>query len=453
MAICIPRKPLSRRAVLRGLAGGAAITVGLPRLAGMLNGNGTAYAQGAPLPKRFGTWFWGNGMIASRWVPKTTGTGANWQLTEQLMPFATVKKNLTVLTGYDVKLSGTVHRVGPAGALSGFPHNAALNYTAPTIDHVINKIIGNTTPFRSLEVGVSRATANGDGQTVNYASSSGANTPVMPEYDARALYTRLFGMPVATSSASSARALKRRARVLDAVAEDARALRLRLGADDARRLDQHLDGVQQLEKRITGMSTMPPVMRGPAAESVAKYPMPVADLNGSLAPEQNEAMSELVAYALSCDLTRVFCFQHGRPAAHYNMSMIGITKDIHDDVSHIEAGDQPMMNKAILYWMDQGRVFFEKLQNTPDGAGTLLDNSAVYCTSDIAFGKNHSVTEMPALIFGRAGGVFKGDQHVRSPGDNISKILFTLVNAFGGNVTQFGGDKGMVTSGVTEMLA
>jgi hypothetical protein len=60
---------------------------------------------------------------------------------------------------------------------------------------------------------------------------------------------------------------------------------------------------------------------------------------------------------------------------------------------------------------------------------------------------------MPALIFGRAGGVFKGDQHVRSPGDNISKILFALVNAFGGNVTQFGGDKGMVTSGVSEMLA
>jgi hypothetical protein len=55
MAICIPRKPLSRRAVLRGLAGGAAVTVGLPRLGGMLNGNGTAYAQGAPLPKRFGT--------------------------------------------------------------------------------------------------------------------------------------------------------------------------------------------------------------------------------------------------------------------------------------------------------------------------------------------------------------------------------------------------------------
>lgn len=454
MAICIPSKPLSRRAVLRGLAGGVAITVGLPRLSAMLNGNGTAYAQGAPLPKRFGVWFWGNGMIASRWVPKATGTGAAWQLSEELMPFEKVKQNLTVLTGFDVKLSGTVHRVGPAGALSGAPHNAALNYTAPTIDHVISKIVGGTTPFRSLEVGVSRATANGDGQAVNYASSSGANTPVQPEYDARAVFTRLFGMPApGTGTAGSARLLARRAHVLDTVAEDARALRQRLGADDARRLDQHLEGITQLEKRITSMSNAPAMVCGPSSEDVAKFPMPLADLNGLVAPEQNEAMAELVTYALACDLTRVFCFQHGRPAAHYNMSVIGINKNIHDDISHQEQGDQPVMNSAILYWMNQFRVLVEKMQATPDGAGNLLQNSAVYATSDIAFGRTHSVEEMPALVFGRAGGVLRGDQHFRANKDNISKILFTLVNAFGGNVTQFGVGAGMVTSGIPEILA
>jgi hypothetical protein len=111
------------------------------------------------------------------------------------------------------------------------------------------------------------------------------------------------------------------------------------------------------------------------------------------------------------------------------------------------------MNMAILYWMNQFRVLVEKMQNTPDGAGNLLDNSAVYATSDIAFGRTHSVNEMPALIFGRAGGVLRGDQHYRAASDNISKILFTLVNAFGGNVTQFGVGAGMVTSGIPEILA
>src|SRR6266481_4459273 len=105
MAISIPRKPISRRHLLRGMAAGAAVSVGLPRLGGMLNGNGTAYAAGGALPKRFGVWFWGNGMIPPRWIQKTAGVGTGWELSEQLMPFAKVKKNLTVLTGYQIKMT------------------------------------------------------------------------------------------------------------------------------------------------------------------------------------------------------------------------------------------------------------------------------------------------------------------------------------------------------------
>jgi hypothetical protein len=393
-------------------------------------------------------------MIPPRWIPKTAGIGTGWELSEQLMPFAKVKKYLTVLTGYQIKMTGSVHRIGPAGALSASPHSTALNYTAPTIDYVISKIIGNTTPFRSLEVGVCRATANGEGQAVNYASSSGANTPVQPEYDARAVFTRLFGKAPApgmtpTAPANSAASRKR---ILDAVSLDVKDLKKRLGADDNRRLDQHLDGIQQLENRLT-MSTMPMGMActlPPGAPD--KYPPVLADNNGLVTPDQNNAMVELSTYALSCDLTRTLLFQHGRPAAHYNMGVIGITKDIHDDISHQETGDQPIFNTAVMYWMDQFRVFVEKLADTPDGAGNLLDNAAIYATSDVSFGRTHSIDEYPLLVFGRAGGAIKGDQHVRTDKDNVSKILFTLVNLFGGNVTSFGAGGGMVTSGVSEIL-
>ena len=263
MAFFIARKPLSRRLVLRGMAAGAAVGVSLPRLGAMLNGNGTAYAAGAALPKRFGVWFWGNGNNPNRWNPKATGVGPAWELSEQLMPFAKVKQNLTVLSGYDCKVGGAVHRTGPAAALSGAPHSRSLNYTAPTIDHVIAKLIGGTTPFRSLQVGVSRATANGGGHTVNYASASGPDAPVAPEYDARVVFQRLFGkapsgLPAAPGApAGPDRSQARRKRVLDTIAEDARALRRRLGANDARRLDQHLDGIDQLEKRISMMPAGP----------------------------------------------------------------------------------------------------------------------------------------------------------------------------------------------------
>ena len=455
MAISIPRKPISRRHLLRGMAAGAMVSVGLPRLGGMLNGNGTAYAAGGALPKRFGVWFWGNGMVPQRWIPKTAGIGDNWMLSEQLMPFAKVKKNLTVLTGYLVNMTGSVHRIGPAGALSGSPHNADLNYTAPTIDNVIAKIIGTTTPFQSLQLGVCRATANGVGQAVNYASATGLNSPVQPEYDSGAVFARLFGKapaPGMTPSAPANSAASRK-RILDAVSQDVKDLQKRLGADDVRRLDQHLNGINQLENRLS--MTMMPMGMGcaPPAGAADKYPPVLDDNNGLVTPEQNNAMVELSTYALSCDLTRVLLFQHGRPAAHYNMGVIGIDKDIHDDISHMEAGDQPIFNSAVLYWLDQCRVFVEKLQDTPDGAATLLENSAIYATSDVSFGRTHSIDEYPLLVFGRAGGLLKGDQHVRSNRDNVSKLLFTLVNLFGGKVTSFGGGGGMVTSGVSEILA
>src|SRR6266404_7242041 len=98
------RTIISRRAVLRGMVGGGlAVTVPLPRLTGMLNGNGTAYAAGGPLPVRFGTWFFGNGIIPSRWVPPRTGTGGSWELSEQLNPLQVVKPYVSVVTGLVIK--------------------------------------------------------------------------------------------------------------------------------------------------------------------------------------------------------------------------------------------------------------------------------------------------------------------------------------------------------------
>jgi hypothetical protein len=460
MAICIPRKPLSRRALLRGLAAGATVSVGLPPLEAMMKTNRTAFAAGA-IPKRFGVWFWGNGMVPAIWNPTNVGLGSAWQLSEQLQPFAKVKQNMTVLTGFETKVGGAVHREGPAGALSGAPPNGSLNYSAPTIDHVISKLIGTTTPFKSLEVGVSRATANGNGHSVNYASSSGPNAPVQPEYDAKAVFTRLFGKaPVGGTplpAGTPDRSPQTRKRILDTIAEDAKALRNRLGSTDLARLDQHLDGISQLEKRIAMIGTMPAAGGGGACSfdpaAADKYPALLADNNALVTHELNNAMADLSVYALSCDLTRVLLFQHGRPAAHYNMSVVGITTNIHDDISHKEAGNQPNFTKAVVYWMTQFAYLLERMQNTPDGTSNLLENSIIYATSDVSLGRTHSIVDMPCLLFGKGGGVLKGDQHHRGAKDNISKVLFQLANLYGANVTTFGMANGIVTTGVPEILA
>src|SRR6266536_544509 len=96
---------IPRRAVLRVvMLGGVSVAVPLPRLGGMLNEHGTAYADGAAMPVRFGSWFFGNGIIPDRWAQRATGSADEWALSEQLAPLAEVKSQLSVVTGFDIKI-------------------------------------------------------------------------------------------------------------------------------------------------------------------------------------------------------------------------------------------------------------------------------------------------------------------------------------------------------------
>ena len=118
---------INRRTILRGFFGGALVHVALPPLEMFMNSHGTAYAEegagGEGFPKRFGIFFWGNGMLPDRWVP--TGEGAEWELSEQLMPLAAVKNDITVVTGMRVGVPNSVpHHAGASGILTGAP---ALN--------------------------------------------------------------------------------------------------------------------------------------------------------------------------------------------------------------------------------------------------------------------------------------------------------------------------------------
>src|SRR4051812_11785900 len=111
---------LHRRTVLRGLLGGAAVTIGLPALEIFLNDGATAYADGEPFPRRFGIFFWGNGILPNRWIPE--GTGPDWALSPLLAPLQPVKEHVSVITGMKVSTGdGEPHGAGPVGMLSGAP--------------------------------------------------------------------------------------------------------------------------------------------------------------------------------------------------------------------------------------------------------------------------------------------------------------------------------------------
>jgi len=449
-------RPLSRRLVLRGiLAGGISVAVPLPRLCGMLNGNGTAYADGSALPLRFGTWFFGNGIIPDRWVPALTGSGEAWKLSEQLAPLQAVKPWLSVVTGFAIKIPNNApHASMPAAALTG-AQVGPVNVQSPSVDQVIAPVIGGGTVFPTgLHVGIS----NTSGQTTLglAISFSGANAPNPPEYSPAALFKKLLqfantGGPTKPPDPE----LLRRSKVLDAVAADARALKARLGKDDQLRLDQHLSGIAELQNQLA--KEQAPHSTGVITDPDKAYPNRGND--GDITRQRGQAFSDLLVFAMASDLTRVFSFAFTCPACHGNYTDCGLDPaTFHEDYGHrtspkgltyATAG----FNTGVKFAMSNLADTLTRMKETPDGAGNLLDNSVVYATSCVSESQTHGGTDYPLLVAGKAGGKLKGDQHLRIVGENVSKVPFTLLTALGGPAPSFGMAEGQVNSGVPGLLA
>jgi hypothetical protein len=139
------------------------------------------------------------------------------------------------------------------------------------------------------------------------------------------------------------------------------------------------------------------------------------------------------------------------PAAHvyYRHLAANMDDDFHDIICHGDAGDQsnqPRVDTGVLYAMKCLNELLTKLKNTPRGAGSLLDSTLVFVTSDTAWGKIHTKTEWPVLFVGKANGKLPGDQHVNFPADNLSKALLTAARLMGSPKTDFGLDAGRVTA-------
>jgi hypothetical protein len=451
------RWSIPRRTFLRGaLAGGVSVAVPLPRLAGMLDGNGEAHADGAPLPVRFGTWFFGNGIIPERWVPARTGTGNDWALSEQLAPLADVKPWLSVVTGLSIKVPDSApHSSMPAAALTGANVGPGM-VQAPSIDQLVAKGSGAGAVFPSgLHVGVSNV--SGATQLGTSISFAGPNAPNPPEYSPTALFKKLVQF-ASTSGAGTPAAvdpeLMRRSLVLDAVAADAQALRARLGKDDQARLDRHLDGLGQLQTQV--MRAQMPRVTGKLADPDKTYPTRGAD--GAITRRRAQALSDLLVFALASDLSRVFSFMFSCPACHGNYADCGLDPTtFHEDYGHRLSPKglsyaTTGFNTGVRYAMSSLSDTLVRMKNTPDGAGTLLDNSCVYTTSCVSESMTHSNLDFPLLVAGKAGGKLKSDQHVRLVDENVSKVPFTLLTAMGTPAKTFGLAEGQVDAGVSALL-
>lgn len=436
---------LNRRAVLRGLVGGAAAAVALPPLEAMLNGRGTAYADGTELPTRFGVWFWGNGTKPEHYLPY--GTGTSWSPNTEMSGLSDLLPWVSVVSGCEIKTATHPHHSGMAGIMTGMRYyqlgttrdTIVSTFAGPSVDQIAADWFSGQTPFRSLELGVTTFRGTDEGTTFQHLSHNGPSSPNPSEYDPVAVYRRLF------SVTSDARVDMVRQSVLDTVSGQVTRLQGRLGYTDRQRLEQHLESIRALEQRLgqalgactdNGEPTVYPEVNG--QEQIA---------------EKNAVMSELCALALACDLTRAFSVQFSTCGSGVVMWQVGATDGLHS-MCHFEETPQPTVDSAIQFSLENLGVFLRTLRDTPEGDGNLLDRCSILCTTELTDGSTHSNQDFPILIAGLGGGRLRGGYHYRSgSAENTSKAVLAALRGAGVDVASFGADAGYVTDPIGGVLA
>ena len=440
--------------LLRGILGGGAVTLGLPLLDAFLDNSGTAFAAtlgGGRLPVRFGTWFWGCGMIPDRWQPKSMG--ADYDLPPQLAPIAAVKQHVSVLTGFDVMLDGKgnlPHLSGNTAVRTGAPADDWLAIRAPTLDVLIGDAIGGGSFFRSLDL-----SADGNART-SYSFRDGrsmnAATPSPVEF-----YRKIFGPdfndPNKADFKPDPRIMVRRS-VLSGVTEQRRALEANLGATDKARLDQYFTSVREMEGKLALQLQKPP----PAEACVVPAEAPA--MSGDITDVQqrkinHKLMAQMLAMALACNQTRVFNMNFSTAASDLRQAgqTTGYHQNTHEEMIDRAIGYQPTVDFFATRSMEAWADFVSALAAIKEGDGTLLDNTLVFAHSDVSYAKNHDVLGIPVMLAGRAGGKVKSGIHVHGNGESISRVGLTLQQVMGISVDSWGMDAMNTKRPIGEILA
>jgi hypothetical protein len=431
----ITKMSLPRRTFLRGMG----VTVGLPLLEAMVPAL-TATAKTAANPRlRFGAIYIPHGKIMKQWTPSTVG--ADFEFTPILKPLEPFKDSLVVVSGLD-RAGEADHAVACASWLSGAVPKKTEGQDfrlATTIDQIVAKQIGQDTVFPSLELATEDFTGYVGGCSPGYACAymntlawSSPTTPLPTEINPRVVFERLFGSS-GTSAQRQARLQKNRT-ILDSVTEDVDDLRRMIGAEDRVRLGQYLDDVREIERRIQRTE-------GQFSSQVTSIDAPIG------VPESYEEhvglLFDLIAVAYQADLTRVASFMMAREASGKTYPQIGLT-DTHHALSH--HGEKPAKiaehAKLNVYHVAHFAKFLEKLRNTPDGEGSLLDHSLIFYGSGMSNGNAHSAGPLPLVMIGNVG---KGHRHIQTAEKTpLGNMWVSVAEKFGCGEETVGNSRGRV---------
>lgn len=439
----VTKKALPRRTFLRGM--GASLA--LPLLDAMVPAATAATTTAARPVRRLGYVFMPMGCDQSRWTPPGTD-GVLGELSPILSALGPVKQHVTAFTNLELRNAypGS-HATSNSAFLSAAKakHTESSDYyLGTTADQIAAQQIGRETQLPSLELSMDMLQTTGqcdNGYACVYQNNlswSSPTTPLPSEAHPRIVFERLFGE--GGSLAERRAALRKRASLLDWVTEDIANLKRTLGPADQARVNEYLDTVREVERRIQK-----------AEADVATSALPV-DLERPLGvpasyTDHAKLMFDLQVLAMQGDITRVCTFQLARETSNRTYYAETGVADPHHPLSH--HGNDPekiaRMAKINTFHVSLFAYYLDRLKATADGEGTLLDHSLILYGSGIGNPNVHDHTNLPILVAGGAAGGMKGGRHIRYDQPvPLANLHLTLLDKVGVRIDSFADSTGKI---------
>lgn len=437
----ITKKALPRRTFLKSVGA----TLALPLLDAMIPA-ATALDKTAAKPiRRLGFVFMPMGCDQSRWTPRSDGTLD--ELSPILDSLAPVKNHLTVLTNMELANAypGS-HATSNAAFLSAAKakHTEGSDYyLGTTVDQIAARQVGLATQLPSLEMSMDLMQTVGqcdNGYACVYQNNlswSSPTTPLPAEAHPRIVFESLFGE--GGNAAERQATLRKRASLLDGFNHEISRLKRKVGPGDRARIDQYLETVREVERRIQR-----------AEADAANTALPDLDRPLGVPPayaDHARLMFDLQLLAFQGDVTRVITFQLARETSNRTYPEIGVP-DPHHPLSH--HGNDPdkiaRMAKINAFHVSLFAEFLQKLKNTPEGNGSLLDHSLYLYGSGIGNPNVHDHTNLPIILAGGAAGGMKGNRHIRFKKPTpLANLHLTLLDKVGVRLDSFADSTGKLT--------
>jgi hypothetical protein len=449
--------PLSRRALLRGIGA----TVALPFLEAMLPARGASTAAASHPRLVCIEMVHGSagssaiGLKKNLWAPAAVGRDFDLTPTSlrSLEPFRDL---LTIVSNTDVDPANpfTAKEIGGDHSRSSavFLTQAHPKQTqggdvqcGVSLDQLYTQRFGQDTAIPSMQLcieNVDQAGGCGYGYSCVYTDAiswAAADRPLPMIRDPRVVFDKLFSvLKVGATQAERAERLAEDRSILDWVMSSAARMQRRLGAADRARLSDYLEHVREIERRIQIVEA-----RNRSGE-LRELPAAPAGVPDSFS-EHVRLMFDLQVLAFASDVTRVFAFKLGRDASNRSYPESGFKGTFHD-TSHHSGREDKILNFAKLNAFHVGQVpyFLEKLRNTPDGDGTLLDRTLLIYGSPMGDSNLHNHKRVPFFIAGRGNGALKGGVHLKAPNETpLANVMLSVLHALGlGDLERFGDSDG-----------